>query len=93
MGDKMNRLLWVLQVLAALLYGSSGVMKVFMFDPGDSLSWPLPLEEGPYNFGSIRIPRRGTEYPPGAIIGLRKGVAGAVDGDQFYLYPGAIAPY
>jgi uncharacterized membrane protein YphA (DoxX/SURF4 family) len=29
---KMNILLWVLQVLAALLYGSSGVMKVFMFD-------------------------------------------------------------
>jgi len=28
----MNLLLWVLQVLAALLYGSSGVMKVFMFD-------------------------------------------------------------
>jgi uncharacterized membrane protein YphA (DoxX/SURF4 family) len=28
----MNNLLWVLQVLAALLYGSSGVMKVFMFD-------------------------------------------------------------
>jgi uncharacterized membrane protein len=28
----MNVLLWVLQVLAALLYGSSGVMKVFMFD-------------------------------------------------------------
>jgi hypothetical protein len=28
----MNKLLWVLQVLAALLYGSSGVMKVFMFD-------------------------------------------------------------
>jgi hypothetical protein len=27
----MNILLWVLQVLAALLYGSSGVMKVFMF--------------------------------------------------------------
>jgi uncharacterized membrane protein YphA (DoxX/SURF4 family) len=27
-----NILLWVLQVLAALLYGSSGVMKVFMFD-------------------------------------------------------------
>jgi hypothetical protein len=24
--------LWVLQVLGALLYGSSGVMKVFMFD-------------------------------------------------------------
>ena len=28
----MNVLLWVLQVLAALVYGSSGVMKVFMFD-------------------------------------------------------------
>ncbi len=28
----MNLLLWVLQALAALLYGSSGVMKVFMFD-------------------------------------------------------------
>jgi uncharacterized membrane protein YphA (DoxX/SURF4 family) len=27
-----NTLLWVLQVLAALLYGASGVMKVFMFD-------------------------------------------------------------
>ena len=28
----MNTLLWVLQVLAALLYGASGIMKVFMFD-------------------------------------------------------------
>ena len=28
----MNILLWVLQVLAGLLYGASGVMKVFMFD-------------------------------------------------------------
>ena len=28
----MTILLWVLQVLAALLYGASGVMKVFMFD-------------------------------------------------------------
>ena len=28
----MNVLLWVLQCLAALLYGASGVMKVFMFD-------------------------------------------------------------
>jgi uncharacterized membrane protein YphA (DoxX/SURF4 family) len=31
-GHTMNILLWVLQVLAALLYGSSGVMKVFIFD-------------------------------------------------------------
>jgi uncharacterized membrane protein YphA (DoxX/SURF4 family) len=28
----MNILLWVLQILAALLYGASGVMKIFMFD-------------------------------------------------------------
>jgi uncharacterized membrane protein YphA (DoxX/SURF4 family) len=28
----MNILLWILQVLAALLYSASGVMKVFMFD-------------------------------------------------------------
>jgi hypothetical protein len=28
----MNILLWALQVLGALLYGASGVMKVFMFD-------------------------------------------------------------
>ena len=28
----MNVLLWVLQILAAILYASSGVMKVFLFD-------------------------------------------------------------
>lgn len=28
----MNILLWVLQILVALLYASSGVMKVFLFD-------------------------------------------------------------
>ena len=28
----MNVLLWILQALAALMYGASGVMKVFMFD-------------------------------------------------------------
>lgn len=28
----MNAFLWILQVLTALLYGASGVMKVFMFD-------------------------------------------------------------
>jgi uncharacterized membrane protein YphA (DoxX/SURF4 family) len=28
----MNIVLWVLQVLAALVYAASGVMKVFMFD-------------------------------------------------------------
>ena len=28
----MNILLWVLQILTALLYGASGTMKIFMFD-------------------------------------------------------------
>ncbi len=28
----MNTLLWILQILAALLYGASGIMKVFLFD-------------------------------------------------------------
>lgn len=28
----MNVLLWILQILAALLYGASGVMKTFLFD-------------------------------------------------------------
>ena len=30
--EAMNSLLWVLQILAALLYGASGIMKVFLFD-------------------------------------------------------------
>ena len=43
----MNILLWILQVLAALVYGASGVMKVFMFDKvsGDVPSFgALPRE-------------------------------------------------
>ena len=28
----MNIVLWILQILAALLYGASGVMKVFMLE-------------------------------------------------------------
>jgi hypothetical protein len=36
----MNLVLWVLQVLAALVYGASGVMKVFMFD---KISKGVPL--------------------------------------------------
>ena len=32
LGLLMNILLWVLQALAALVYGASGVMKAFMFD-------------------------------------------------------------
>lgn len=40
----MNILLWVLQVLAALLYGASGVMKVFMLDK---------VSEGVPSFGAL----------------------------------------
>jgi uncharacterized membrane protein YphA (DoxX/SURF4 family) len=40
----MNILLWVLQVLAALLFGASGVMKVFMFDKAS---------EGVPSFGAL----------------------------------------
>jgi uncharacterized membrane protein YphA (DoxX/SURF4 family) len=44
----MNALLWVLQVLTALLFGASGVMKVFMFDK---------VSEGVPSFGAL--PREG----------------------------------
>ena len=40
----MNILLWVLQVLAALVYGASGAMKVFMFDT---------ITEGVASFGAL----------------------------------------
>ena len=40
----MNTLLWVLQALAALLYASSGIMKVFMFEK---------ISEGVRSFGAL----------------------------------------
>lgn len=40
----MNILLWILQILAAILYGASGVMKVFMFDK---------IREGVQSFGAL----------------------------------------
>jgi uncharacterized membrane protein len=40
----MNTLLWVLQGLAALVYGASGIMKVFMFDK---------IREGVPSFGAL----------------------------------------
>jgi uncharacterized membrane protein YphA (DoxX/SURF4 family) len=43
----MNMLLWVLQAVVALLYGASGIMKVFMFD---KISGDVP------SFGAL--PRR-----------------------------------
>ena len=43
----MNTLLWVLQVLAGLVYSASGIMKIFMFD---KISGDVP------SFGAL--PRR-----------------------------------
>jgi uncharacterized membrane protein YphA (DoxX/SURF4 family) len=40
----MNILLWILQILAALLFGASGVMKVFMFDK---------VSQGVQSFGAL----------------------------------------
>lgn len=40
----MNILLWILQVLAALMYGASGIMKVFMFDK---------VSQGVASFGAL----------------------------------------
>ena len=44
----MNVLLWILEILAALMYGASGVMKVFLFDKAS---------EGVPSFGAL--PRQG----------------------------------
>jgi hypothetical protein len=43
----LHMLLWVLQGLAALLYGASGVMKVFLFDR---------VSEGVQSFGALPRP-------------------------------------
>ena len=40
----MNTVLWVLQILAALVYGASGVMKVFLFEKAS---------EGVPSFGAL----------------------------------------
>src|SRR5688572_27326127 len=40
----MNILLWILQILAALLYAASGIMKVFMLDQ---------VSEGVPSFGAL----------------------------------------
>jgi hypothetical protein len=42
-----NILLWVLQIMAALVYGASGIMKVFMFDK---------VSEGVPSFGALPRP-------------------------------------
>ncbi|MEO7996799.1 MAG: DoxX family protein [Gemmatimonadaceae bacterium] len=43
----MNTTLWVLQIIAALLYGASGIMKVFMFEKAN---------EGVRSFGALPKP-------------------------------------
>ena len=40
----MNTLLWILQILTALIYAASGIMKVFMFDTAS---------EGVASFGAL----------------------------------------
>ena len=69
----MNILLWVLQVLAAFLYGSSGVMKVFMFD---KVSQDVP------SFGAL--PRRAW-----AILGIVELICtvGLIVPDAFHWQP------
>jgi hypothetical protein len=70
----MNILLWVLQVLAALLYGASGVMKVFIFEK---------INKGVPSFGALprgtwmalgpRTHLHGrTDRPPVPSTGIRR---------------------
>ena len=53
----MNILLWILQGLAALLYGASGVMKVFMFEnvSGDVPSFGALPREGWTGLGILEL--------------------------------------
>jgi hypothetical protein len=53
----MNIVLWVMQALAALLYGASGVMKVFMFDKvsGDVPSFGALPREGWMALGILEL--------------------------------------
>ena len=53
----MNMLLWVLQGLTALMYGASGVMKVFMFDKvsGDVPSFGALPREGWMALGILEL--------------------------------------
>ncbi|MEP6898180.1 MAG: DoxX family protein [Rhodanobacter sp.] len=69
----MNILLWVLQILTALLYGASGVMKVFMFDK---------ISEGVPSFGAL--PRKAW-----MVLGLLElvCVVGLIVPDAFHWRP------
>jgi hypothetical protein len=69
----MNIVLWVLQGIAALLYGSSGVMKTFMFD---KVSQDVP------SFGAL--PRKAW-----TILGILElvCVVGLIVPDAFHWHP------
>ena len=69
----MNILLWVLQALAAFMYGASGVMKVFMFDK---------ISEGVPSFGAL--PRQAW-----LALGILELVctAGLIVPDAFHWHP------
>lgn len=53
----MHVLLWILQILAALLYGASGVMKVFLFDEvsGDVPSFGALPREAWFALGILEL--------------------------------------
>ena len=65
----MNVLLWVLQILAALLYGASGVMKVFMFDQvsGDVESFGAMPREAWMALGILELVCVAGLIVPGAL--------------------------
>ena len=64
----MNILLWVLQILAALMYGASGYMKIFMFDKisGQVPSFGALPQEAP---GQARAQQQGTLRHPCGLSG------------------------
>ena len=57
----MNLSLWVLQILAAILYGASGIMKVFLFE---KVSQDVP------SFGALPQVPRGFAHDPERCAGL-----------------------
>ena len=65
----MNILLWILQALAALMYGASGVMKVFMFDKisGDVPSFGALPREAWIALGTLELVCTVGLVVPGAL--------------------------
>jgi len=65
----MNIMLWILQALAALMYGASGVMKVFMFDKisGDVPSFGALPREAWIALGTLELVCTVGLVVPGAL--------------------------